>query len=116
MNDKTSGNRGLWDAGALAVAATVTVLATACGGGSAPSAASTAAAYTQEAYLRPGMPSIGQLEQKVRQARQAQAKAAPELRKYFQCVQSHGVPNQAALTACQHLLPPGTHASLTANA
>lgn len=43
MNDKTRDNRGLWDAGALAVAAAVTVLATACGGGSAPPAASTAA-------------------------------------------------------------------------
>ena len=164
MNGKTRDNRGLWDAGALAVAAAVTVLATACGGGSAPSAASTAAAYTQETlaqcmrghgvpgfpdpnasggytltasgslkgaggssidigskvqtayndcqYLQPGAPSIGQLEQKVRQARQEEAKAAPELRKYFQCVQDHGAANQAALKACQHLLPPGTHASL----
>jgi curli biogenesis system outer membrane secretion channel CsgG len=49
MNNKTRDNRGLWDAGALAVAAAVTVLATACGDtSSAPSAASTAAAYTQQ--------------------------------------------------------------------
>ena len=40
MNEKTAGNRGLRRAGALAVAAAVAVLATACGGGSAPSSAS----------------------------------------------------------------------------
>ncbi len=165
MNDKTGGNRGLWDAGALAVAAAVTVLATACGGGSVPSAAGTAAAYTPETlaqcmrgygvpgfpdpnasggytvtasgaikgagrssidigsprvqaayndcqYLEPGSPSIGHLEQKVRQAREAEARALPELRKYLQCVQGHGGPAQAALRACQRLLPPGTHASV----
>lgn len=164
MNNKTRDNRGLWDAGALAAATVVTVLATACGGGSAPTAASTAA-YTQETlaqcmrghgvpgfpgpsasggytltasgslkgaggvsidigsstvqaayndcqYLQPGAPSIGQLEQKVRQARQEEARALPELRKYLQCVRSHGGPAPAALRACQHLLPPGAHASV----
>jgi hypothetical protein len=115
MKSKTRDNRGLWDAGALAVAAAVTLLVTAFGGGGAPSATVTAAAYTPESLVQ-YMPFIGQLEQKVRQARQAQAKAAPELRKYFQCVQSHGGPTQAALKACQHLLPPGTHASLNTNA
>jgi len=110
MNDKTGGNRGRWDAGALAVAAAVTVFATAFGGGSAPSAPVTAA-YTQETFVQ-YVPFIGQLVQKVRQAQHAETRALPELRKYFQCVQSHSGPNQAALKACQHLLPPGTHASL----
>ena len=49
MNDKTGGSRGLRDAGALAVAAAVAVLATACGG-SAPSSAS-APTYAQELAL-----------------------------------------------------------------
>ena len=80
MNDKISDNRGLWDAGALAVAALVTVLATACGGGSAPSAASTAVAYTQAAYPQPGMPSIGQLERKVREAWHEETRALRDLR------------------------------------
>ena len=40
MNEKTTGNRDLRRAGALAVAAAVVVLATACGSGSAPSSAS----------------------------------------------------------------------------
>jgi len=62
------------------------------------------------------MPPIGQLELKVRQARQAEARTVPELRKYFQCVRSRGGPTQAALMACQYLLPPGTHASLNAAA
>jgi hypothetical protein len=115
MNDKTGGNRGLWDAGALAVAAAVAVLATASGGGGAPAAPVTAAAYTQETLVQ-YMPFIGQLEQKVRQARQAEARALPGLRKYFQCVQSHGGPTQAALSDCQRLLPAGTHASLNAAA
>jgi hypothetical protein len=72
MNDKTGGNRGLWDAGALAVAAVVTVLAMAWGGGSAPSAASTSVAYTQETLAQ-----------------------------------------HIALRACQLLLPPGAHVSIT---
>jgi hypothetical protein len=49
MNDKTDGNRGRRRAGALAVAAAVAVLATACGG-SAPSSAS-APTYAQEIAL-----------------------------------------------------------------
>ena len=194
MNEKTTGKRGLRRAGALAVAAAVAVLATACGGGSAPSSASpptyaqvlalaqcmrghgvpdfpdpnasgsytltsngsiegaggssidinssqAQAAYGDCRHLLPGGPSISQLEQ---QEQQRQEKALPELLKWEQCVRSHGVPNfnlglggqspapgnsgafnpnspqfQAALSACQHLLPPGasvhistqTHAS-----
>ena len=91
MNDKTGGNRGLRDAGALAVAAAVAVLATAFGGGSAPSANVPEAAYTQGTLVQ-YVPFIGQLEQKVRQARQEEARVLPELRTYFQCVRSHGGP------------------------
>lgn len=165
MNSKTGGHRGLRAATALTAAAAVTVLATACGSGSAPSAASTAAAYTQQTfaqcmrghgapgfpdptasgsytltasgslkgaggssvdigsaavraayndcqYLVPGSPSIGQLEQKVRQARRAEARELPQLRKFSQCIINHGGPNQAALTACHHLLPPGARVSV----
>ena len=42
MNDKTGGNRGPRHAAALAAVAAVAVLATACGGGSAPSSVSPA--------------------------------------------------------------------------
>ena len=102
------------------------------------------AAYGDCRHLLPGGPSISQLEQLVQQEQQRQEKALPELLKWEQCVRSHGVPNfnlglggqspargnsgafnpnspqfQAALSACQHLLPPGasihistqTHAS-----
>jgi len=169
MNDKTGRNRGLWDAGALAVAAAAAMLATACSSGPAPTAVAAPAAYTQQTlaqcmrshgvpgfpdpdasgsytltadgslqgagkssidiqsaavqaaygecrHLQPGSPSIGQLEQKLRQARQQEAKAAPELRKFSQCVQSHGGPTAAALSACQHLLPPGAHVSIQTHA
>jgi hypothetical protein len=192
MNDKTGGNRPR-RAGALAVAAAVAVLATACGGGSAPSSSVSAPTYAQELalaqcmrshgvpdfpdpnasggytltsngsiegaggssididssqaqaaygdcrHLLPGAPSISQLEQQVQQEQQRQARALPELLKWEQCVRSHGVPDfnpgldgqspapgnsginpdspqfQAALTACQHLLPPGLHVSIHAN-
>jgi hypothetical protein len=105
MNDQTGSNRGPRRAGALAVAAAVAVLATACGGGSAPPSAS-APTYAQ-------------------------------VLAFAQCVRSHGVPDfarglggqspalgnkgainpnspqfQAALAACQHLLPPGAHVSI----
>ena len=102
------------------------------------------AAYGDCRNLLPGGPSISQLEQLVQQEQQRQEKALPELLKWEQCVRGHGVPNfnlglggqsptrgnsgafnpnspqfQAALSACQHLLPPGasvhispqTHAS-----
>lgn len=61
MKSKVSGNRGLWDAGALAVAAAVAVLATACGGGSAPSATVTTTPYGQVTFTQ-YIPFIGQLE------------------------------------------------------
>ena len=57
MNDKTAGNRGLRRAGALAVAAAVAVLATACGG-SAPSSVS-APTYAQVLALAQCMHSHG---------------------------------------------------------
>jgi hypothetical protein len=63
-------------------------------------------------YLVPNSPSIGQLEQKVRQARQAEARELPQLQKFSQCVGNHGGPNQAAVKACRHLLPPGAHVSV----
>jgi hypothetical protein len=102
------------------------------------------AAYGDCRHLLPGGPSISQLEQQVQQEQQAKARALPELLTWEQCVRSHGVPDfdpglggqspapgssgainpnspqfQAALSACQHLLPPGasvhistqTHAS-----
>jgi hypothetical protein len=102
------------------------------------------AAYGDCRHLLPGGPSISRLEQIEQQEQQEQEKALPELLKWEQCVRSHGVPNfnlglggqspapvnsgafnpnspqfQAALSACQHLLPPGasvhissqTHAS-----
>jgi hypothetical protein len=90
------------------------------------------AAYGDCRHLVSGAPSISQLEQDVQQEQQRQAQALPELLKYEQCVRSHGVPNfdlplggqtqapgksadinpnspqvQAALSACQHLLPSG---------
>jgi hypothetical protein len=71
-------------------------------------------AYDDCQYLQPGAPSIGQLEQQVRQARQEEARALPELRKYFQCVQGHGGPTKAALKACKHLLPPGARVTVNA--
>jgi hypothetical protein len=190
MNNETGGIRGIRRAGALAVAAAVAVLATACGGASDPSAASTPtyaqelalaqcmrsrgvptfpdpgasggytltsngsiegtggspidinnsqaqAAYGDCRHLLPGAPSIAQLEQRVQQEQQARARALPGLLKWEQCVRSHGVPTfnlglggqspapaksgavnpnspafQSALTACQHLLPPGAHVSI----
>jgi hypothetical protein len=58
MNNETGGIRGMRRAGALAVAAAVAVLTTACGGGSDPSAASTPT-YVQELALAQCMRSHG---------------------------------------------------------
>jgi hypothetical protein len=100
------------------------------------------AAYGGCRHLLPGAPSISQLEQLEQQEQQRQEQALPMLLKYSQCMRSHGVPNfpdlgqsdqspapgnsaainpnspqfQAALTACQHLLPPGAHVSIHTNA
>ncbi|MGH3212438.1 MAG: hypothetical protein ACRDNO_32200 [Trebonia sp.] len=96
------------------------------------------AAYGDCRHLLPGGPSISQLQQDVQQQQQQQAQALPGLLKYSQCVRSHGVPDfpdpgqgtqspaavkggavnpdssqvQAALSACQHLLPAGAHVSI----
>ena len=189
MNDK-----GPRRACALAVTAAVTVLATACGGGSVPSAASAPnyaqelalaqcmrghgvpnfpdpstsggysltpngslegngaatvsidgsqvqAAYGDCRHLLPGGPSISQLEQDVQREQQRQEQLLPALLKYTQCMRSHGVPDfpdpgqgaqsqapakgaavnpdstqvQAAMSACQHLLPAGAHVSMNSS-
>jgi hypothetical protein len=99
------------------------------------------AAYGDCRHLLPGGPSISQLEQDAQQAKQRQEQALPELLKFSQCMRSHGVPNfpdfgqsaqspgagnggainpsspqvQAALSACQHLLPPGAQVSIHTN-
>jgi hypothetical protein len=107
MNDKTGGNRGLWDAAALATAAALTVLAAGCGivhihVGSSGGPASTGSATYQEDLA------------------------------YAQCVRSHGLPDfplpnpsgtsgfsgqltggpgsplARANAACKHLLTGGT--------
>jgi hypothetical protein len=96
------------------------------------------AAYGDCRHLLPGGPSIAQLEQDVQQAQQRQEQVLPEMLKFSQCVRGHGVPNfpdpgqsapspaqgkagainpssptvQAALSACQHLLPAGAHVSM----
>jgi hypothetical protein len=96
------------------------------------------AAYGDCRHLLPGGPSISQLEQDVQQEQQRQEQLLPALLKYTQCVRSHGVPNfpdpvagtqgpapakgaafnpnspqvQAALSACQYLVPAGTHVSV----
>jgi hypothetical protein len=95
------------------------------------------AAYGDCRHLLSGAPSISQLEQDVQQGQQRLEKALPELLKWQQCVRNHGVPNfnlglgaqspppgnsgainanspqfRAALTACQHLLPPGDSVSI----
>jgi hypothetical protein len=96
------------------------------------------AAYGDCRHLLSGAPSISQLQQLEQQEQQRRARALPGLLKWEQCVRSHGVPNfslglggqspapgnsgasfnpnspqfQAALTACQHLLPPGVHVSV----
>ena len=96
------------------------------------------AAYGDCRHLIPGGPSISQLEQDVQQAQQRQARELPQLLKWQQCVRSHGEPDftlglggqgpasgnggavnpdspqfRAALSACAHLLPAGSHVSVS---
>ena len=86
--------------------------------------------------LAGGGPSITQLQQQAQQEQQEQQKDLPALLKFSQCMRGHGVPNypdptlsgqstpapsegaginlnspqfQAALSACQHVLPAGAH-------
>jgi hypothetical protein len=89
--------------------------------------------------LAGGGPSIAQLQQQAQQEQQEQQKELPALLKFSQCMRSHGVPNfsdppvsgqstpappkgagsnpnspqfQAAVSACQHVLPAGAHISV----
>jgi hypothetical protein len=98
------------------------------------------AAYGDCRHLVPGGPSISQLEQIEQEAQQKRAETLPALLKWQQCVRSHGEPDftimssgqgtppgkgpgvnpsspqfQAALRACQHLLPPGAKVSISSN-
>jgi hypothetical protein len=94
--------------------------------------------------LAGGGPSLAQLEQDLQQAQQKEEKALPALLKFAQCMRGHGVPDfpdptlsgqgvsgnfngadikanssqfQAAVSACQHLVPGGTlHASTQGSA
>jgi hypothetical protein len=109
-------------------------------GGFSLNASTLDSSQTQTAYgacrhlLPNGGPNISQIAQ---EEQQKQAEQLPELLKFQQCVQSHGEPDfslglsgqspppgkssgfnpntpqfQAALNACQHLLPPGAHVSV----
>lgn len=93
--------------------------------------------------LAGGGPSIAQLQQDAQKAQQAQQQALPAMVKFAQCMRSHGVPGfpdppasgqsppaapkgggvnpsspgfQAAVRACQHVLPAGAHLSFGAHA
>ena len=96
----------------------------------------TTSAYGACRHLLPnGGPNLAAIQQ---EEQQKQAQQLPELLKWQQCVRSHGEPNfstglggqspapgngpavntnapqfQAALSACQHLLPPGDHVSVS---
>jgi hypothetical protein len=91
------------------------------------------AAYGGCRHLVPGAPSISQILQ---EQQEKQAQELPALLKWEQCVRGHGEPDfslgvdgqsppakssgfnadtpqfQAAVNACQHLLPPGAHVSV----
>jgi hypothetical protein len=90
------------------------------------------AAYGDCRHLLPGGPSFSRLAQLEQQEQQRQDQMLPLLLKYVQCMRGHGVPNfpspgqknvvpvnvnssqfLAATRACQHLLPPGAHVSLS---
>lgn len=108
MNDKTGGNRGLWDAGALAVAAAVTVLATGCGivhvhfGSAAGSGTTVQGSYQGElAYAKcmrnhglPGFPD-----------------PSPSGSFSWHLTASPGSPTARANDACKHLLTSGSTAT-----
>jgi hypothetical protein len=92
------------------------------------------AAYAACKHLLAGAPSISQLQQDLLKEEQRRAQLLPALDKFQQCVRNHGVPDfsifspaknaglnpdtpqlQAALTACQHVLPPGAHISISSS-
>ena len=89
--------------------------------------------------LSGGGPSVAQLQQHLQQEQQTQQEALPALVRFAQCMRSHGVPGfpdppasgqatpaaskgaginpnspqfQAAVRACQHVLPAGAHVSI----
>jgi hypothetical protein len=93
--------------------------------------------------LAGGGPSIAQLQQDAQNGQQAEQKALPALVKFAQCMRGHGVPGfpdppasgqsapaapktsginassprfQAAVSACQHVLPAGAHLSFGTHA
>lgn len=100
------------------------------------------AAYGACRHLLTGAPSITQLEQDLQQLQQEQQKELPVLVKFSQCMRSHGVPDfpdpsatgqstpassqgaginpnspqfQAAVSACEQMLPAGAHISIQAH-
>jgi hypothetical protein len=95
MNDKTGGNRGPRRAGALAVVAAVAVLATACGGSSAPSSASSTT-FAQELALARCMRSHG-----------VPSFPDPDASGGFHLNGTIDSQIVAAYGACRHLLPGG---------
>jgi hypothetical protein len=93
--------------------------------------------------LAGGGPSLGQLMQEAQQEQQQLVRELPALLKFSQCMRRHGVPDypdpsvngqsspapakggdtdprsprfQAAVSACQHVLPAGSHISVHASA
>lgn len=93
--------------------------------------------------LAGGGPSLGQLQQDAQQQQQRLQQELPTLLKFSQCMRGHGVPDypdpaanglttpapgkggdidpdsprfQAAVSACQHVLPAGAHVSVHASA
>jgi hypothetical protein len=105
MNDQTGRNRGPRRAGALAVAAAIAVLAAACGGGSAPPSAS-APTYAQVLALAQCMRSHGGPD-----FARGLGGQSPALGNKG-AINPNSPQFQAALAACQHLLPPGAHISI----
>ncbi len=113
MNDKTSGNRGLRGAAALAVVAAVAVLATACGfvhvhvgssGGSAPAGSATyradlAYAHCMQTHGVPGFPD-----------------PSPSASISISGHPRGNSPVARANDACQHLLPAGSTGTGSATA
>jgi hypothetical protein len=101
------------------------------------------AGYGACRHLLPGGGmSLAQLQQQAQKEQQEEQKELPALLKFSQCIRSHGVPNfpdpavsgqgtpappegagispkspqfQAAVSACQHVLPAGAHLSVGAH-
>jgi Rieske Fe-S protein len=106
MYDKTGGTRVLRRAGALAVVAAVAALATACGGGTDPSSASSPS-FAQEVALAHCLRSHG--EPNFPDPPANGQGTAPSTGPGFD-------PNSprflAAVRICQHVLPAGAHVSI----